>query len=351
MRSFLAVADYLQSFETMAGRNFMGVLSFVRAIAAAIAVLVCVPTVEAAETVRVGVLKFGTVNWELNTIKHHRLDAAEGIEVEIIPFASEDGTNVALQAGELDVIVSDWLWVSRQRSAGQDLTFVPFSSSVGAIMVPDASPMRSLADLKDRKIGVAGGPLDKGWLLIQGLAKRDFGIDLSKQAQPVYGAAPLLAEKALQGELDAVLNFWHYCAKLEARGFRRLIGADEAAIALGATGRIAAIGYVFHEEWANAHPAAAMGFVKASRAAKQILGRSDEEWERLDEVVKPDDEATRRTLMARFREGIPSRPAAEEEADAARLYGILAALGGERLVGPSPAMAPGTYWATLKHGF
>ncbi|MDP2620516.1 MAG: ABC transporter substrate-binding protein [Hyphomicrobiales bacterium] len=329
----------------------MAALPFVRAIAAAIAVLVFIPNIQAAEAVRVGVLKFGTVNWELDSIKQHRLDEVEGIDVEVVLFAGEDATNVALQAGEVDVIVSDWLWVSRQRSAGQDLTFVPFSSSVGAIMVPDASPIRTLADLKNRKIGVAGGPLDKGWLLIQGLAKRDFGIDLAKAARPVYGAAPLLAEKAVQGELDAVLNFWHYCAKLEARGFRRLIGADEAAIALGATGRIAAIGYVFHEKWANAHPAAAIGFVKASRAAKQILAGSDAEWQRLDAIIKSDDAAHLNALMTRFREGIPSRPTAEEEADAARLYGILAELGGERLVGASMTMSHGTYWATLKHGF
>jgi NitT/TauT family transport system substrate-binding protein len=335
----------------MVGRNFMGALTFVRAIMAAIAFLISAATVQAAETVRVGVLKFGTVNWELDTIKHHGLDAAEGIDVEIVAFAGEDATNVALQAGAVDVIVSDWLWVSRQRSAGHDLTFVPFSSSVGAIMVPDASPIASLADLRGKKIGVAGGPLDKGWLLIQGLAKRDFGIELAKEAQPVYGAAPLLAEKAVQGELDAVLNFWHYCAKLEARGFRRLIGADAAAIALGATGRIAAIGYVFHEEWAKAHPAAAIGFVKASRAAKRILAGSDAEWRRLDAIIKSDDAAHLNALMARFREGIPSRPTAEEEADAARLYGTLAELGGERLVGAAMTMSPGTYWATLKHGF
>jgi len=193
--------------------------------------------------------------------------------------------------------------------------------------------------------------LPAGWLLIQGLAKRDFGIDLAKEAKPAYGAPPLLAEKALQGELDAVLNFWHYCAKLEARGFRRLVSADEAAIALGANGPIAAIGYVFHEEWADAHPAAAIGFVKASRAAKEILGRSDAEWDRLNSIIKADDEAHLKTLMARFREGIPSRPGAQEEADAARLYGILAELGGERLVGPSVTMAPGTYWTGLKDGF
>lgn len=329
----------------------MRVASVGRLLAIALAFATALSIAQAAETVRIGVLKFGTVNWELNTIKHNRLDEAEGINLEIVPFAGEDATNVALQAGEVDVIVSDWLWVSRQRSAGQDLVFVPFSSSVGAIMVPRQSPIATLSDLKGKKIGVAGGPLDKGWLLIQGLAKRDFGVDLSSEAQPIYGAPPLLAEKAAQGELDAVLNFWHYCAKLEARGFRRLIGTDEATIALGATGRIAAIGYVFHENWAEAHPAAAIGLVSSSRAAKRILGSSDEEWKRLDTVIKSGDEATLATLMARFREGIPSRPVAEEEADAALLYGVLASLGGEKLVGASMTMSAGTYWAGLKDGF
>ena len=72
----------------------------------------------------------------------------------------------------------------------------------------------------------------------------------------------------MQGELDAVLNFWHFCARLEANGFRRLIGADDAAKALGASGPVSALGYVFHDKWADENPDAAMGFVKASAAGQ-----------------------------------------------------------------------------------
>ena len=303
----------------------------------------------AQNTVRVGVLKFGTVNWELNALKHAKLDETNGVNVDIVAFAGEDATTVALQAGEVDMIVSDWLWVSRQRSEGSDLTFVPYSSSVGSIMVPGNSPIKTLGDLKDRKIGIAGGPLDKSWLLLQGLAKRDFGLDLASANEIVYGAPPLLAEKAKQGELDAVLNFWHYCARLEADGFRRLISAEEAANALGSSGPVAAIGYVFHEGWAKEHPQAAIGFIKASRATKDLLKGSDEEWRRLADVVKADGKALE-TLRDRYREGIPSRPIADEEADAAKLYDILAELGGEKLVGSAKTMAPGTYWSELKNG-
>ena len=304
----------------------------------------------ALEPVRVGVLKFGTVNWELDAMKNAGFDHAAGIDVEIVAFAGEDASNVALQAGAVDVIVSDWLWVSRLRTDGADLTFVPHSSSVGAIMVPQGSPLHGLGDLKGRKLGVAGGPLDKSWLLIQGLARRDHGLDIAAENEVVYGAPPLLAEKARQGELDAVLNFWHFCARLEATGFRRLIGADEAATALGASGPVSALGYVFSERWAQAHPRAAQGFVEASRATKALLSSSDAEWDRLAPLMRADGTELE-ALRDRYREGIPARPAAEDEADATRLYVVLAELGGERLVGRSPVMAPGTYWSRLINGF
>lgn len=240
----------------------------------------------AAATVRIGVLKFGTVSWELDTLKHHRFDAANGIDLDVINFAGEDATNVALQAGEVDVIVSDWLWVSRLRSEGSDLTLAPYSTAVGAVMVKQDSPIRSIADLRDKKIGVAGGPLDKSWLLIQALAKRDHDLDLPASNEIVFGAPPLMSEKAIEGELDAVLNFWHFCARLEANGFRRVIGAREAAEALGASGPVSALGYVFHEKWADENPDAAKGLVKASAQAKDLLARSDDEWLRLAPLVR-----------------------------------------------------------------
>lgn len=300
----------------------------------------------ASNRVRVGVLKFGTVSWELDTLKHHHLDAASGIDLEIVYFAGEDATNVAMLAGAIDVIVSDWIWVSQQRSAGSDVTLIPFSSAVGAIMVKDASPIKSLADLKARKIGVTGGPLDKSWLLIQALAKRDHEIDLAAENDIVYGAPPLLAEKAIEGELDAVLNFWHFCARLEANGFRRLFGADDAARLLGATGPVSALGYVFHDEWAAKNPAAALGLVKASAAAKHLLATSDEEWLRLKPLIRADG-AELEKLRDRYREGIPTRPVAEEQADAGKLYRVLAQIGGEKLVGEATEMAPGTFWPEL----
>src|SRR3546814_2041749 len=207
------------------------------------------------------------------------MDVQHGFPLEVLELASVQATAVALQAGEVDIIVPAWLWVSRQRAEGKRYTFVPFSSRVGSLMVPPDSPIRDLADIKGKKIGVVGGPLDKSWLLLRGLTQRRHGFDPAVASEPVFGAPPLLTQKVETGEIDAVLNYWHYSARLEAKGFRRIVGANDAAMALGAAGPISAIGYVFDEDWAARNLAAARGFIAASREAKALLRRSDAEWE------------------------------------------------------------------------
>ncbi|RFC66783.1 MULTISPECIES: ABC transporter substrate-binding protein [Mesorhizobium] len=296
--------------------------------------------------VRVGVLKFGTVNWELDSLKHNAFDKAHNVDVEVVYFAGEDATNVAILAREIDLIVSDWLWVSRLRSEGEDLALIPYSTAVGAIMVKQDSPIKAIPDLKGKKIGVAGGPLDKSWLLLQALAKRDHGVDLATEAEIAYGAPPLMSEKAMQGELDAVLNFWHFCARLEANGFRRLASANDAALALGATGPVASLGYVVHDKWAKENDAALRGFIAASSDTKKLLGTSNEEWQRLAPVMRAEGKELE-TLRDRYREGIPTRPIVDDASDAAKLYEVLASVGGEKLVGKAATMAPGTYWSGL----
>lgn len=301
----------------------------------------------AEEIVRIGALKFGTVNWELNTIANSGLDAKNGVKMDVTYFAGEDASNIAFQAGDVDMIVTDWLEVARLRGEGQDVTFAPYSSSTGAIMVAADSPIHTLADIEGKKLAVAGGAIDKSWLLLQGMAAKQ-GFDIAKENEIVYGAPPLLAEKLRAGEFDAALNYWQFNARLEADGFRRIVGADDAARELGAKGAVSTLGYTFHDSWADAHKEAVFGFLRASREAKALLKTDDGQWDRLHaEGVIKDDGAALARLRDRYREGIPSRSPQEEEADAATLFSVLAGLGGEKLVGAAKALPAGTYWPAL----
>jgi NitT/TauT family transport system substrate-binding protein len=296
----------------------------------------------------IAVLKFGTVSWVLDTIQANGLDKAEGIELDIIPLASTQATTLGLQAGSVDVVATDWLWVSRQRTVGADFTFVPFTTALGAIMVPPNSPIKTLSDLKGKKLGVAGGPLDKSWLLIVAYALRTANIDLRTATTQEFGAPPLLAERAKQGEIDAVLNFWPYAARLEALGFTQLIGLEDVVRELGAKGEVSMIGYVFGDRWADKNLPAIQGFLRAATKANELLATSNAEWDRLKPLMGEHDpsftDATFEALRRRYREGIPERSSSADEADAKVLYQFLRELGGKKLVGKGTELAPGTFW-------
>ncbi len=301
------------------------------------------------QTVRIGVLKFGTVNWELDVIQHHGLARAEGLRLEVVELAGKPATTVAFQAGDVDVIVSDWIWVSRQRHAGRDFSFVPYSTAVGALVVPANSPIRGLADLEGRRLGIAGGPLDKSWLLLRALAQRRHGIDLDAGTDKVFGAAPLLNKQIEMGEIDAVINFWHYAARLQAQGMTEVIGLRETMRALGADADVPMVGFVFREQWAREHDGAVEGLMRASRRAKDILLSSDAEWERLRPLMRVDDDATAIALRDGYRDGIPRQWGEPERAAASRIFAILAEVGGEQLVGPGRVLAAGTFWPTTTY--
>ncbi|HLJ65036.1 MAG TPA: ABC transporter substrate-binding protein, partial [Stellaceae bacterium] len=92
--------------------------------------------------VRVGVLKFGSVQWELDVMRRHQIDVGHGFTVETVELASKDAAPVALQGGAVDIILTDWLWVARRRVSGGDYTFVPHSRTNGGVMVAVASGIK-----------------------------------------------------------------------------------------------------------------------------------------------------------------------------------------------------------------
>jgi NitT/TauT family transport system substrate-binding protein len=312
------------------------------ALAAALALTVTSAT--AADRIRLAAQKTGTLAWELEIIKAHGLDRKADLQLDIVELASAEAQKIALKGGSADLILSDWLWVARERSLGDGLVFHPYSSTLGAVMVPANSPIKGLADLKGRKLAVAGGPIDKSWLLLQALARHS-GLDLKTQASIVYGAPPLLSEKALQGETDATLTFWNFCAELEGKGFQRAVAMDDVMQGLGAKGPVAIVGYVFESAWANRNRSTLDRFLDVARQAKEILATSDTEWQRLAARIGISQPAALAIYRQRYSEGIPRRAVAEEEADARALYRVLAEIGGADLVGPARELDRDTFYA------
>src|SRR5271157_1510058 len=328
-------------------RNSASARRAVIAIACAAAMLLGVRLAEA-ETLRIGAQTTGTFAWELQVIKARGLDKAAGLDLEIIDLATTEAGKLAILAGSVDIVLSDWLWVSRARGLGRKLTFVPYSSALGAIMAPGDRPIRALADLKSKTLGVAGGPLDKSWLMLQAFASRS-GFDVGRETHVVFGAPPLLAQKTAQGELDATLQFWNYCVDLEQRGFRRVIEMTEVEKGLGASGPVAMVGYVFDEDFAARNAPALTKFFEIARQARGALATDDSLWPDIMARLGQKDPDATALYRKRYAEGAP-RPVALEETDAKILFRSLAEVGGAELVGAAAELDPGTLYKSKGGG-
>lgn len=294
-------------------------------------------------TLSIAVLKSGTVNWELNTIVHNKLDEKHGFKLEVQDVAGEAAAKIAFQGEAADMIVSDWIWVSRQRADNRDYIIIPYSKAVGGLMVPGDSTAQSLEDMKGGKIGIAGSPLDKSWILLQALAKQRYGFDLAREAEPVFGAPPLIYKQALQGELTGAMNFWHFMAKMEAAGMRTLISVADAATELGLDPETPLLGYVLRGELVENNPEIVAGFAAASLEAKELLASNEEEWDRLRPMMNVANDAEFAALKAGFRAGIPSPGRIDEEA-VAKVLSVMAELGGNDLVGNATTLPEGVFY-------
>jgi len=315
-----------------------------RACLMASAALLLPAQAHAAPEVRLGVLQYGSVQWVADVIRRRGLDTSNGFSLSTSALANSDSSRVALMAGAADIVVSDWFFVASQRAAGNRLSFVPFSSASGGIMVADSSPIRSLADLANRRLGVAGGPLDKSWLIVQAAARSAGGVELATATKLTYGAPPLLDAMLQRNDMDAVLTFWNFAARLDAAGFRQAVSVGDCARTLGLSDRISLIGYTFHEDWAKQNRVAINGFLNASAAALAIMANDDAEWDKLRPLMGPADDALFQSLRRRFVDGIPQMAIDTQQRDAAKLFDIVRHAGGARVTDGLDALPDGVFW-------
>ncbi|APZ50627.1 ABC transporter substrate-binding protein [Salipiger abyssi] len=294
--------------------------------------------------IRAATLKIGTVNWELTTIAENGLDEKHGFRLEMMPYADNGATRIAVEGGEADMAVADWIWVARQRAEGKDYVVVPYSRAVGGLVVPEGSEAETLADLAGGKIGIAGGPLDKSWLILRAYAQQEYGADLKAETEQVFGAPPLIFKSGLGGDLAGAINFWHFLAKMKAAGMRELISVETAATALGLDPDVPLLGYYFKGDFLEAHPDLAQGFYEASREAKAMLAEDPAAWEAIRPMMNAKSDAQFEQLRSDWLAGMPARGPVDAEA-AGKLLALMGELGGAELVGQADAVPDGLFAA------
>ncbi len=163
--------------------------------------------------------------------------------------------------------------------------------------------------------------------------------------EKTFGAPPLINEQIKQNRVDAVLNYWHFAARLEAQGYRQIIDGKGILKGLGIAENVPSIGYVFKQSWAESQKQAITSFFKASKQARNLLCTSDAAWQKVIPLTQTQDLATQTKLRQGYCEGGIDQWGEKEQQAAARIYAMLRTLSNSQLTGKSESLQPGTFWA------
>lgn len=273
----------------------------------------------------VSVLQFGTAHWELDHLLHRELDREYGYRLELKPVANLPASRLAVTSGSVHGAVADLLWAQSRFEAGTPYLYVPFSSQIGDIVVADNSPIRSVADLAGKRIGVAGGPDSKGWILLKKVAQRQ-GINLEESAELQFAAPPLLSQALKRGQVDVIVTYWHFAARMRGEGgWRSAFGMADLLTELDLDRNLPVLGYVFPELWARDNDPLMDRFAASLQQAKAELAESTSYWQRLRPLMGDPDDSVFAALREGFVAGTPAPQTDQRIADLQRLMTLTGA--------------------------
>lgn len=165
----------------------------------------------------------GTFSWIVHGMDTFGFDILNGIDVVGTTYASKQATELALRAGEADVLVDDFIGPVVLRGNGVEVTGIfPYATAIGGLVVGVNSDIQSPADLQGKTLA-AGSLDDKSLIILRALTISEYGFDVQDAAEVIAASPPLMSQLIGNGEADAALPLWHWVARMEAAGTAREI--------------------------------------------------------------------------------------------------------------------------------
>jgi len=297
------------------------------------------------KNITVAVQATGTVKWELAAMQALGIHKKHNLVLDIRDVADSKAGQIALQAKEADIILSDFVWVALQRNQGNMVSFVSHSLTVGGLMVDPAAGIASIADLKGKTLAVSGSPVDKSFVILSAEYNKLTGGNLTDDADVKFGAPPLVNELLTTGQAQAALNLWNWNARAKLAGKTELVAVSDMLKDLGVSETPPLLGWAFFDDNAKAKKVDFKAFFDASFETKKALLEDDAVWDQIREAMNVgDDDALFVQLRDDYRKGIVTKYAATAMKPAEESFALMAKFGGKDVVGDITAIPDGTFY-------
>jgi len=133
--------------------------------------------------------------------------AEENLEVELMPFQSALESQIAMQSGELDGMVTDIIVATLLKDSGLDTKITSLTLGASpqegrfAIIAAPKSGIETMGDLKGKSIGISNNSIIE--YITDGLL-REAGMEPSEVNKTSVAKIPIRLEMLLSGQIDAV---------------------------------------------------------------------------------------------------------------------------------------------------
>jgi len=213
--------------------------------------------------------------------KHGMLDAV-GLKPERARSLSPATLHLMVAERKVDIGFGGFTTMATARAEGKDLIVIHgVFSPVNMVFVRKDSPIKTLADLKGRKLGVFGNTSSTTFGFLAVLSRKWHGIDLfnEKTVSIVPQPGPLLVELLGRGDVDAALLGTTESIKMFAEDrFRMLLDLSEEYRTRTKGRAPAHVTIATNEQFAKEHPDIVRDYLKAYEAAAAYIREHREVW-------------------------------------------------------------------------
>ena len=231
----------------------------------AVATLAACGTASAQVKVQIGDLAQSLNEIASRAMIDQGIDRKYGIAAEYRAYPTLDGLFTAIRGKDVDVGFGGWTAIAQFRSKGFPVTMVfPVGRGVTVdVIVPAASPIKSIAELKGKKVGTFAGAAGTATVLFRVIASKFHGFDPGKTGDLQFAGPGLLPAFLDKGEIDAAVMFDPIAAKLIGSGKYRSIGNLADAYKAGTGDDFLWIGYSTNDDFIKSNPEALTNFTRA----------------------------------------------------------------------------------------